>query len=101
MSSDSFLEAVKEFNLSVDNSMNSSRIVDIFDGCLQQYCQSPLPELGGCGSFVKSNVSHLTMALNTPGKWGGLNQLCEGLNQDVNSDIGGAGVNSLSIRSPD
>lgn len=77
---------------SSDISSNNRTLAGLIYNCINQYCQSPDPTLGGCtdGWATKSQYYWLTnqsiggLSFNTPA--------CSGINSAVNPDIQGVGV---------
>jgi len=74
------------FNLPLCN--QTTGLSSVFDNCLEQYCQSPDPDLGGC-PFTEMSAS--AGFCNTTGEIG----MCENIVLTVNADIGGIGVRQL------
>jgi hypothetical protein len=74
------------------NESAASPLVNLFDTCMQNYCQHEDKELGGC---------NYTSISTTICRYGDIwDTLCNNVSASVNADIGGIGVSSLLITSP-
>jgi hypothetical protein len=75
------------------NESAASPLVNLFDTCMQNYCQHEDKELGGC------NYTSISTAIcSDDGIFA--TTLCNNVSASVNADIGGIGVSSLLITSP-
>lgn len=79
---------------------DANPFTNVVNQCLNDYCQSPYPQLGGCGDW--SGSMPLNFEVVNPGYqyYNGYSffensQTCVNINKDVNPDIAGPGVSPL------
>jgi hypothetical protein len=69
-----------------------SNFTNVVETCLNDYCNNPYPDLGGCGKW--HGTASLPFVVNTikgnQSFWN--NATCAGVSEAVNTDIGGPGV---------
>lgn len=80
----------------------SNSFTGVVNNCLNDYCQSPYTELGGCGNW--SAPTPLNFTVNNKGYYQFTGYAyfenpatCLGVNGDVNADIAGPGASTLTI----
>jgi hypothetical protein len=77
------------------------RALDLTNGCLQQYCENPDPELGGC-PYKNLTISQFSCDNDDNGPVDMLMELsCNNVIKTVNPDIGGVGVSRVLLSSTD
>ncbi|CAI7626006.1 unnamed protein product [Penicillium glandicola] len=71
---------------------SGSNFTDVVETCLNDYCENPYPDLGGCGNWNGTASLPFIVSTTKGAQYFWNNATCTGVSDGVNTDIGGPGV---------